>query len=150
MSIIKNYVVEKEEGLAILRKVDMAYFATIDGDSPRVRMMSIIHHKNMTWAATIKGREKIDQIEANNKFEFSSFIPIAENVNRQIRVRGKAEIISNMESKKELSKAISFFEAYWSSPDDPRFILLRLNVDCIIIQEPTEIPGYPIFHKFDF
>ncbi|MHA2249598.1 MAG: pyridoxamine 5'-phosphate oxidase family protein [Candidatus Kariarchaeaceae archaeon] len=140
---------EIKDGIDLLKKVGLAYFATVDGDNPCVRMMAIIHHNDEVWATTIKGRDKIRQIKINNKFEFSGFVSISENERRQIRARGTVEIIPDIEIKRKVIDSISFFDAYWNSPEDPRFVLLKLHIESIIIQEPTETPGYPIFHRFD-
>lgn len=103
--------------------------------------MSIIPHKNQYWCCTISGRDKIEQIRHNNYFEFSFQL-----INNQgsIRARGKVDIVEELETKKEISEAISWFDDYWKGHDDPKFTLFGLNVDRIVVQQPGRI-----FHKFD-
>ena len=105
----------KQEAINHLNSVNLAYVATIDNNEPRVRIMSIIPHNNQYWCCTITGRKKIDQIRQNNHFEFSSQLA---NNQGSIRASGKVDIIEELETKKEISGVISWFDDYWKSYDD--------------------------------
>ena len=131
---------DKQEAIKHLNSVELAYVATVDNNEPRVRIMSITPHKNQFWCCTITGRDKIDQIKKNNNFEFS--FQLSENQG-SIRARGKADIVEELETKKEISEVIPWFDDYWKDHNDPKFTLFRLNVDRIVVQQPGRI-----FHKF--
>ena len=143
---------DKEKAIKYLSKVNLAYFATVekvdDVYAPRVRAMAILHHNNLIWAVTIGGRAKIAQLQSNNNFEFTASIP-EDNKNIAIRARGTVEFIEDMSTKEELAKAISFFSIYWKSYDDPMFYLMKLNIEQLIFQVPSDVAGQPAFYTID-
>jgi uncharacterized pyridoxamine 5'-phosphate oxidase family protein len=143
---------DREKAIDYLQKVGLAYFATVekvnDIYAPRVRAMAIIHHNNLVWAVTIGGRAKIAQLQANNNFELTALIP-EDNKNIAIRARGTAEFIEDMSTKEELAKAISFFNSYWKNYDDPMFYLIKLNIEQLIFQVPSDVAGKPAFYTIN-
>ncbi|MCY3414695.1 MAG: hypothetical protein INQ03_23805 [Candidatus Heimdallarchaeota archaeon] len=124
---------------SLLNQVDLISFATVDGDKPRVRLMALIPYKQDYYCVTIAGREKIRQLEQNNSFEFTTRVKLDEQRYGQIRARGVAFLQNSLMIKEEISSVISWFEQYWSSFDDPNFILFKLKLEKIITQEPGAI-----------
>jgi len=110
----------------------LMYLATTEEDQPRVRPMALIYHNEQYWFCSISGRPKIDQIKKNNKVEFALNASDREDVST-IRGSGKAILIEDLETKKDLSEAIPWFIGYWESHTDPGFTLFRLDLERIEI-----------------
>ncbi|MCK4972508.1 MAG: pyridoxamine 5'-phosphate oxidase family protein [Candidatus Heimdallarchaeota archaeon] len=126
-----------EEVLEYLKLQPLMYLASVDGNQPRVRPMALIYHKETCWFVSIAGREKIKEIEKNNNVEFAINPQDREDLST-IRGRGKAVLITDFETKKEVVKAIPWFDGYWNSYDDPMFYLYRLDLEKISVQIPVK------------
>ncbi|MHA2358023.1 MAG: pyridoxamine 5'-phosphate oxidase family protein [Candidatus Heimdallarchaeaceae archaeon] len=122
----------------------LMYFATNEDNQPRVRPMALIYHNGQCWCCSIAGRPKIEQIKKNNKIEFALNASDREEMST-IRGSGKAVLIEDFETKKDLSEAIPWFSGYWESYDDPNFVLYRLDLERIEVQ----IPVVREFYFFD-
>ncbi|MCG3222199.1 MAG: pyridoxamine 5'-phosphate oxidase family protein [Candidatus Heimdallarchaeota archaeon] len=122
----------------------LMYLATTEGDQPRVRPMALIYHKEICWCCSISGRPKIKQIIDNNKIEFAINALDKEEFST-IRGSGKAVLVEDLETKKELSEVIPWFSGYWKSYDNPEFTLFRMDIERIEVQ----IPKRREFHIFD-
>jgi len=114
----------------------LMYLATLDKDKPRVRPMSLIYHKDQCWCCTIEGRPKIEQIKNNSNMEFALNAQDRDDLGT-IRGLGKAIIVDDLDIKKEISEVIPWFEGYWESYDDPKFILIKLDLEIIEAHVPV-------------
>lgn len=114
----------------------LMYLATLDEGKPRVRPMSLIYHKNQCWCCTIEGRPKIEQIKSDSNMEFALNAHDRDDLGT-IRGLGKAFIIDDLDTKKEISEVIPWFSGYWKSYDDPKFILIRLDLEQIEAHVPV-------------
>jgi len=130
-----------EEVYEFMKNLEVVSMATVEGDQPRARIMALISHNDNYWCCTIASRPKMEQFKENNKFEFCSIIRKNENLG-SIRALGKARIIQDFEVKKELSKAIPFFSGYWKDYTDPKFGLIRLDINKIEVQSPYDKKFY--------
>lgn len=126
-----------EDVMEYLKLQPLMYLATADGDQPRVRPMALVYHNDTCWFVSISGREKITEIENNNNVEFA-INPQDKEEMSTIRGTGKAVLISNFETKKDVIEAIPWFDGYWKSYDDPRFYLYRLDLEKISVQIPVK------------
>lgn len=126
-----------DEVLDYLKLQPLMYLATVDGTQPRVRPMALIYHNDICWFVSISGREKINEIEKNNNVEFAINPQDREELST-IRGSGKAILITDFETKKEVIKAIPWFDGYWKSHDDPRFYLYKLDLEKISVQIPVK------------
>ena len=135
-----------EEVLDYLKLQPLMYLATVDGTQPRERPMALIYHKETCWFVSIAGREKINEIEKNNNVEFAINPQDREDLST-IRGAGKAVLISDFEIKKEVVKAIPWFDGYWKSYDDPGFYLYRLDLEKISVQIPVKRDIYTFYLK---
>ena len=125
-----------EDVLDYFKLQPLMYLATVVGDQPRVRPVALIYHNDTCWFVSISGREKIKEIEKNNNIEFA-VNPHDNEALSTIRGRGKAILITNLETKENVAKVIPWFDAYWKSIDDPRFYLYRLDLGQISVQIPA-------------
>ena len=130
-----------EEVLEFLTHTDMVYLSTVEKNEPRVRLMGLIAYQSKYWVTTKTSRSKMTQIRANNRFEFCTVIHQGANIGT-IRARGTIDIIEDIPTRAELSKAISFFDTYWTSPEDPEFSLLRLDIHELLVQSPFDSEHY--------
>jgi len=133
-----------EEVHEFMKNLEVVSMATLEGDQPRVRIMALISHNDNYWCCTIASRSKMAQFKANEKFEFCSIIRKNESLG-SIRAQGRAQIIQDFAVKKELSKVIPFFGGYWKNHKDPKFGLIRLDINKIEVQSPYDKK----FYKFD-
>ncbi len=130
-----------EDVLDYLKLQPLMYLATVDGDQPRVRPMALIYHENTCWFVSISGREKINEIDKNNNVEFAINPQDNEDLST-IRGTGKAILITDFETKKDVIEVIPWFDGYWKSYDDPRFYLYRLDLEKISVQIPVKKDTY--------
>ena len=113
------------------------HLATVHGNEPRVRPISLIYHKEELWGATRSNWGKVEQIKTNPSFEFSLVYKKKDMIG-SLRARGKIEVIEDRDIKDNLSKAIPFFKGYWISVDDPYYTLLKFRLSSVFISDPSE------------
>lgn len=70
------------------------FLATVEGDQPRVRPVTLINFDGKFWITTGTGSAKVEQIRRNPKVEFS-FMFKKRNRDCCIRVTGLAKIIED-------------------------------------------------------
>lgn len=120
-----------------LDKEQIVYFATSVDKQPHVRAMSLIYYKKRFWACTLKSRTKVSELAKNSNCEFC--LPINdERGTGSIRGNGKSEIVIDLKVKTELSKVISFFDGFFSSPEDPEYVLIEIKVEHFIFHNPED------------
>ena len=99
--------------------------ATMEGDQPRVRPVTLINFDGKFWVTTDTWSEKVKQIQKNPKVEFS-FVFKKGDRDCCIRVTGLAEIIKDKLVKTKLARHCDFFSKHWESIDDPSYNLLEI------------------------
>ena len=127
-----------------LRKINQVSLATVNGQQPEVRLISLVFFEDKWWAVTVTSRPKVKQIKENNRFAFCAPISEKDQVG-SIRAMGKIEIEEDLEIKKRISDTIPFFKEYWKGYDDPEFTLMQFKIEKIIAQNPLDNQ----FHTFD-
>ena len=126
-----------KEALNQLKNFQHVFLATIDGDQPRVRPVTLINFEGKFWVTTDAKSEKVKQIMKNPKVEFS-FIFKKRNRNCCLRVTGLAKIIKDRQIKAKLAKHCNFFSKHWKSVDDPNYALLQIIPSEITYVTPEE------------
>ena len=101
------------------------FLATMDGDQPRVRPVTLINFDGEFWVTTDTWSEKVKQIQKNSKVELS-FVFKKGNRDCCIRTTGLARIVKDKLVKTKLAKHCSFFSKHWKSVDDPNYTLLQI------------------------
>ena len=125
-----------EDATDYFKTQPLMYLATLENDQPRVRPMALIYHKGQCWCCTTEGRPKIEQIKNNSKMEFALNAQDREDLGT-IRGLGKAIIVDDLDTKKEIAKIIPWFSGYWESYKDPKFVLIRLDLELIEAHVPV-------------
>ena len=102
------------------------FLATIEGDQPRVRTVTLVHLQNKLFVTTGSNDAKVKQIKQNHKTEFCLLL---EKNERQgtIRAECEARIVENKEIKADVYNNISFAKEFWKSPEDPNYTLIWLQ-----------------------
>ena len=110
------------------KETQFVALATIDGIRPRVRPMTLINLDRRFWMVTSTSSSKVIQIKQNANVEFTyQFSENSEDCS--MRILGKTKIIKDKKTKTSIAKRISFFNNYWSSPEDPDYTLLEILPD---------------------
>ena len=102
------------------------FLATVEGDQPRVRPVTLINFDGKFWITTGTGSAKVEQIRRNPKVEFS-FMFKKGNRDCCIRVTGLAKIIEDKQIKTRLAAHCGFFNKHWKSVNDPNYTLLQIS-----------------------
>jgi general stress protein 26 len=101
------------------------FLATMEGDQPRVRPVTLINFDGKFWVTTDMWSEKVKQIQKNPRVEFS-FVFKKGDRDCCVRVTGLAKIIEDKLVKTELARHCDFFNKHWESIDDPNYALLEI------------------------
>jgi len=102
------------------------FLATVEGDQPRVRPVTLINFDGKFWITTGTGSAKVEQIRRNPKVEFS-FMFKKRNRDCCIRVAGLAKIIEDDQIKTRVAAHCDFFNKHWKSVNDPNYTLLQIS-----------------------
>jgi len=106
------------------------FLATVEGDHPRVRPVTLVYFENRFWITTGTKSAKVKQIKNNPKVEFCLLFK-EKDMDCCLRVAGLAKIITDRETKAKIARHCDFFSKHWKDIDDPDYTLLEI---C-----PTEI-----------
>lgn len=124
---------DKQKIVSIMKENSLhAYFATCDGDQPRVRPVSPIVEDDMSiWIATFSTSRKVTHIRKNPKVCLA-FVEQPRG-DKAVTVIGKAEIIENSEEKKRVWERAPFdlSEYFPDGVKSAEFCLLKIAIDKI-------------------
>jgi len=116
----------KKEVWSYFKDMQVVYLATVDGDAPRVRPVTLIHFDKKMWVTTGSSSAKIMQIKANSNIEFCLLLGDGEK-SGYIRGGGTAEIIADRETRILIAENTPFFKEFWKDTNDPGYALLRIH-----------------------
>lgn len=128
----------KERILSILNKRQAVSLATVEGDQPRLRPMTLIVKEGRFYFATGSTDEKTRQIDGNNKAEFCLLLPLGQNTG-YLRGSGKMQKVENPDTKKDVADWAEFIYDYWKEASDPDFVLYELELRQMRYMEPGEM-----------
>ncbi|KYK35805.1 MAG: pyridoxamine 5'-phosphate oxidase family protein [Theionarchaea archaeon] len=124
---------DKQKIVGIMKENSLhAYFATCDGDQPRVRPVSPIVEDDMSiWIATFSTSRKVTHIRENPKVCLA-FVEQPRG-DKAVTVIGKAEISENLEEKKRVWERAPFdlSEYFPNGVESDEFCLLKIVIDRI-------------------
>jgi len=109
-----------------------AYFATVDGDQPRVRPVTPIVEDTLSiWIATFETSRKVAQIQKNPKICLA-FVEQPDG-DKAATVIGKAEIIDDSEIKKRIWDLAPFdlSQYFPEGPESDEYCVLKIAIDKI-------------------
>lgn len=102
------------------------FLATVGGDQPQVRPVTLISLDDKFWITTDTWSEKVKQIRKNPKVE-CSFVFKRGDTDCCIRVTGLARIIKDKKTKTRLATHCDFFSKHWKDVNDPNYTLLQIS-----------------------
>jgi len=121
----------------------LIHLATLDGDQPRVRMLSFTTYDNKLWIITRSGDDKVSQIRKNSNVEFTLAIGGKEETGC-LRVTAEAHIVEDQTMRDNVTSVIAWFTGYWKSSEDPDFTLIRLDMKKILFDHHETSSKYTI------
>ena len=107
-------------------KEQHVFLATVEGDQPRVRPVTLIHLKDRLYVTTGTGDAKVQQIKGNAKTEFCLLLEEKESKGT-LRAECIAKLIEDKNAKNYVYHNISFSNEFWKNPEDPDFTLIELQ-----------------------
>jgi len=126
-----------------LKEAGTMDLATSVNGQPHVRCMAAIYHENSLWCCTKSDRKKVQELKQNNLIEICIIVKGEQDLG-SIRGSGKAVIVTNQQVREELAEIIPFFKAYWKTPQDLDFTLIKLAIDHYILHDPDDKQFYTI------
>ncbi len=128
----------------ILRSRPLVYFATVEGEKPRVRPVTLIENQGRLYVITGAKDDKVSQIRSNNNVEIVAPQRLGDAV-VFIRISAKAVIEEDPVERARVAGVVEWFGDYFSSPSSPDYALIRIQPDVVLykkpgIREPVVIP----------
>lgn len=107
----------------------VVYLATVEGNQPRVRPVSLINLGERFYVITgARGgvdAEKLKQIRANPKVEY--YLPLErDGSNGFIRGEGTASVVEAPAARERLHREVGWARDYFPSVDHPDYVLLEI------------------------
>jgi pyridoxamine 5'-phosphate oxidase len=128
----------QKEVWSLFKQNQCVYFATAEGDQPRVRPVTLLDIERKFWIATGRRSAKSRQMLRNPNVEFC--LPLTETCGTgYLRVAGVATAETDAETRKKIGAQIPFLSEYWSGPDDPNVALFRITRVEIEYLKPGEM-----------
>ena len=123
---------------AMFDEYRFVYMATVEGDRPRVRPMTMNYLDDKFWILTGANDAKMAQLNDNPNVELCLPVEKGENTG-YFRFIGKAVSVQDMAVKTSISERVDYFSAYWKTPEDPSYILLEIEMESVEHMRPGEI-----------
>ena len=121
----------------------LIHLSTVDGDHPRVRMVSFTVHGRNLWVATRSGDDKVSQIRNNSNVEFTLPVRGTEKMGC-LRATAEAYIMEDTTKRDEIASLIPWFSGYWKSSKDPNYTLIRIDLKKILFDHHETSLKYTI------
>lgn len=124
------------------KRQSLISLATVEGDQPRVRIVSLIRLDDAFYVITGArgGAEtaKVRQIRENPRVEFVTKVERDGKIGN-IRGEAIASVTDDQALKTRLFNEIEWVKDYFSGPDDPSYVLLHIDVKSY----EYSVPGRP-------
>jgi uncharacterized pyridoxamine 5'-phosphate oxidase family protein len=124
-----------EDAYAFLGEITTSYLATSADDQPHVRAMMLIKKKGRYYYATGFDEPKAEQIRKNPKVEVCVLLGDEEN-GGSLRLRGKAEFVTDMKTRAEIHNCVGFIQSFWENPQDPAWVLIEVKPSYLELMRP--------------
>jgi uncharacterized pyridoxamine 5'-phosphate oxidase family protein len=120
----------------LLRSVPEAHFATVDGDQPRVRPVSIARVQgDRIWFASFRRWGKIAEIQVNPRSELS----FVDTRGRHLRLTGTALLEEGAQIKRQVWDSFAMMQRYFPDPSDPGYALIEFRVERVRVKDAWEL-----------
>jgi uncharacterized pyridoxamine 5'-phosphate oxidase family protein len=125
----------RKEALSTIDTQQLVSFATLDGDQPRVRTVTVIHLKDRYFIAAHAQDDKVTQIGSNPKSEFCLLTKRKDGF-YQLRIECSAQIVDDKNIKSHVYDEILWMKDYFKAPSDPAYSLIELYPVKILYKKP--------------
>jgi len=115
----------------------MIALATVEGDQPRLRFVTLLHHKDRFFIATGSENAKVEQIRRNPKVEFLLLVTKVGDTG-SIRVESQASMVQDNAIRAALFNEVEFMKRFWESLEDPSLTLIELRPTAFQYMKPGE------------
>jgi uncharacterized pyridoxamine 5'-phosphate oxidase family protein len=113
-----------EQALAVLRADHACFLATLDGDQPRLRPIAPVKTDGFTvYFVNLHSHNKTREIAHNPNVELCYL----DQQNRQVRISGVAEVVTDSTLLQEVAGANTLLHAYLEPFDRSQFVLYRVR-----------------------
>ena len=123
----------KEEALDIIADAGFGFFATVEGNAPRVRpMMPYLTEDGELLLAMLGRSRTIPQIEANPNVE----ICFVDRKMWYCRVSGTAVMSTDVAKKKIVFENVPMLRQYFAGPEDGNYHLAVIDIKSVEAMTP--------------
>lgn len=126
-----------ESIIKMIPKHAIIYLSTIDGNTPRVRPVTLVTSGSRYFILTGMNDAKTDQIKKNELVEACYTIK-GDKGTGYIRMDGPLIIVTDQPTKTRIAEETDYFKDYWSTPEDPTYALLEFNIHNIEYLKPGD------------
>ncbi|MBN1539159.1 MAG: pyridoxamine 5'-phosphate oxidase family protein [Candidatus Thermoplasmatota archaeon] len=124
--------------LMMMGDMKTIYLATIDGETPRVRPLTMVRFGSEHFILTGANDAKMRQLSENDNVEVCMDVK-DEKGTGYIRIDGEMEIVKDPKLKWDVAMNTCYFSEYWSAPDDPTYTLLHFKMKNLEFLRPGDI-----------
>ncbi len=110
--------------------------ATCEGGQPRVRPVSLFADGEEFFFVSFSDRDKVRQLETNDRFEFFFGIKVGDNWG-SIRASGRAVKVEEEGIDQDLVDLLPLFNDQTTS-EEAEYALIRLDVEEFKVQDPED------------
>jgi len=123
----------KEEALDIISDAGFGFFATMEGNKPRVRpMMPYLTEEGELYLALLGRSRTIPQIKANPNVE----VCFVDRKMWYCRVSGTAVMSEDISRKQAVFENVPMLRQYFAGPEDPNFHLAVIHISAVEAMTP--------------
>jgi len=123
----------KEEALDIISDAGFGFFATTEGDQPRVRpMMPYLSDNGELLLALLDRSRTIPQIKANPKVE----VCFVDRKMWYCRISGVASMSDDITKKQMVFENVPMLRQYFAGPEDPNYHLAVIKITAVEAMTP--------------
>ncbi len=117
------------------------FFATIDGDQPRVRPVSPVRTDGFTvYIANLRAYHKTEEISHNPKAELCYMDPH----HNQMRITGRAEVLTDRAVLQEIWDSNGLLRQYLGSIDNPQLIVYVVRPERVRYMQEWALEYYEV------
>jgi general stress protein 26 len=122
------------------RTQSVIYLATVEGDQPRVRPVTLVNLDAgfyiITGARGGRDASKLRQIKANPRVEY--YLTLEEEKRGFIRGEATASVIRDPATRERLFSEIEWAKSYFEGPEDPDYVLLGIHPRAYSYRRPGD------------
>ena len=117
---------ELNELLKFVTDNPISFFATLDGDQPKVRALQLFSaDKTGLYYSIDAGKDVYKQLKVNPQVEVC-FLDPKSKVGDMVRVTGKVEFVQDMEIKKKVIEQRPFLKQMGITAESPSFLIMKV------------------------